>query len=191
MINRVSRPLIRDYVDADEASWLRCRVLGFLGTSYYDDVWPVHPESTGGSSLVAAIDGQIVGICEASPTPHGATIDTVAVHPDRQRTGLGSALIEELIRRLQHGEVRQLDAWTRDDPGTLAWYQACGFEVKYRYLHVFAEGEIEMDTAATVSPGLIPRSGFFHADTQDPLVEAGLRQQFSRVHACHRFVRDL
>jgi hypothetical protein len=29
---------IREYVPADEASWLRCRVLSFLGTAYYDDV---------------------------------------------------------------------------------------------------------------------------------------------------------
>jgi hypothetical protein len=114
------------------------------------------------------IDEQIVGICEASLGPHGATIDTVAVHPDRQRMGLGSALVEELVRRLQQGEVRQLDAWTRDDPGILAWYQACGFEIRYRYLHVFAEGEAEMNTAATVSPGLIPRSGFFHAGHPRP-----------------------
>jgi hypothetical protein len=69
--------------------------------------------------------------------------------------------------------------------------QACGFEVRYRYLHVFAEGETEMNAAAIVSPGLIPRSGFFHADTQDPIVEADLRRQFNRVHACHRFVMDL
>jgi ribosomal protein S18 acetylase RimI-like enzyme len=191
MIKSVSQSLIRDYLDTDEASWLRCRVLGFLNTSYYDDVWRVHPESTDGWSLVAATDGQVIAICEASSAPHGATIDTIVVHPDHQRTGLGSALVEELIRRLQRSGVSQLDAWTRDDPGTLAWYQACGFEVRYRYLHVFAESEAEMKAAATVSPGLIPRSGFFHADTHDPMVEADLRQQFGRVHACHRFVRDL
>lgn len=39
MIDDVSGAQIRDYRDPDEASWLRCRVLGFLDTSYFDDVW--------------------------------------------------------------------------------------------------------------------------------------------------------
>lgn len=29
---------IRPYTDADEQSWVRCRVLAFLGTCYHDDV---------------------------------------------------------------------------------------------------------------------------------------------------------
>jgi GNAT superfamily N-acetyltransferase len=165
--------------------------LAACSSGYDDDVWRAHPGPSDGWSLVAVVDGEVVALSGASPAPHGATIDTIAVHPDRRRNGLGSALVEELIRRLQRGEVSQVDAWTRDDPDTLAWCQACGFDVRYRYLHVFAEGETEMNAAATVSPGLIPRSGLFHADTQDPTVEAELRQRFRRVHACHRFVRDL
>jgi ribosomal protein S18 acetylase RimI-like enzyme len=191
MITSVIGTNVRDYGGSDEASWLRCRVLGFLDTAYFDDVWRVHPESSPGLSLVGALGDEIVGICEASPASHGATIGTVVVHPDHRRTGLGSVLIGELVRRLKQRGVRQLDAWTRDDPGTLSWYQACGFEVDYRYLHVFADGAAEMDSAATVSSRLIPRFGFFHADTQDAAVEADLRQRFSRVHACHRFVQDL
>lgn len=191
MIHSVIGTQVRDYRDPDEASWLRCRVLGFLDTSYFDDVWRVRPESRSGWSLVGVLDDQVVGICEASPASHGATVDTIVVHPDHRRTGLGSALFNELIRRLKQSEIRQVDAWTRDDLGTLAWYRACGLEVRYRYLHVFAESEAEMASAATVSPGLIPRSGFFHADTQDPAMEADCRQRFSRVHACHRFVQDL
>ncbi|MEO5663168.1 MAG: GNAT family N-acetyltransferase [Nocardioides sp.] len=182
---------VRDYRDADEASWLRCRVLGFLDTSYFDDVWRAHPESSPGWSLVSRLGDQVIGICEASPAAHGATIDTIVVHPDHRRTGLASALLDELFHRLEQSDIRQVDAWTRDDQGTLAWYRVCGFEVRYRYLHVFADGEAEMASAAAVSPGLHPRSGFFHADTQDVAVEADLRRRFSRVHACHRFVQDL
>jgi ribosomal protein S18 acetylase RimI-like enzyme len=182
---------IRDYRDSDEPSWLRCRVLGFLDTAYFDDVWLAHPASETGWSLVAAHGGEIVGVCEASLAPHGATVDTIAVHPDYRRTGLGSALLKELIRRLKQNEIGQVDAWTRDDPGTLAWYRARGFDARYRYLHVYAEGAEEVATAATVPPGLIARFAFFHADTQDAAVESDLRRQFTRVHACHRFVKDL
>jgi ribosomal protein S18 acetylase RimI-like enzyme len=166
-------------------------VLGFLDTAYFDDVWPVRPAASSGWSLVVARGGDVVGICEATPASHGATIDTIVVHPDHRRSGLGSALLEELIHRLRQRDIPQVDAWTRDDQGTLAWYRACGFDARYRYLHVFADGQGEMDRAATTSPGLIPRSGFFHADTQDPAVEAELRKRFTRIHACHRFVRDL
>jgi ribosomal protein S18 acetylase RimI-like enzyme len=187
----VVSPTVRDYREADEQSWLRCRVLGFLDTSYYDDVWSARPEPTPRWSLVGVLDGEVVGICDASAAEHGATIDTVVVHPDHRRSGLGTALLGELVSRLRADGVRSVDAWTRDDPGTLAWYDAGGFAVRYRYLHVYADGEEEMRAAATAAPGLIARSGFFHADTQDPAVEAALRQRFGRVHACHRLVLDL
>ncbi len=42
---------IRDYRTSDETSWLRCRVLAFLDTAYYDDVWTAKP-----SEPVNAID---------------------------------------------------------------------------------------------------------------------------------------
>ncbi len=141
-------------------------------------------------SLVAIADGELVGLCQASPAPHGATIDTV-VHPDHQRAGIASWLLAELVRRLQGRNSAQLDAWTRDDPGTLAWYRTSGFDLTYRYLHVYASSEAEMNSAVTPYPGLIPRLGFFHADTQDAEVEADLRRRFSRVHACHRFLRQV
>lgn len=38
-----------------------------------------------------------------------------------------------------------------------------------------------MNSAVTAYPGLIPRLGFFDADTQDAEVEADLRRRFSRV----------
>ncbi len=191
MIVSVMDALIRDYQDADEQSWLRCRVLGFLDTSYCDDVWTRHPTTAPGLSLVAITDGELVGLCQASLAPHGATIDTVVVHPDHQRAGIASSLLAELVRRLQGRNLAQLDAWTRDDPGTLAWYRTSGFDLTYRYLHVYASSEAEMNSAVTAYPGLIPRLGFFHADTQDAEVEADLRRRFSRVHACHRFLRQV
>ncbi|WP_248579574.1 GNAT family N-acetyltransferase [Nocardioides sp. InS609-2] len=184
-------PRFREYADPDERSWLRCRVLGFLDTTYFDDVWPTRPAPAPGLSLVAVSGDDVVAICDASLAEHGATIDTVVVHPDHRRTGLAGALLDELVRRLKARGITRLDAWTRDDPGTRAWYEASGFEVGYRYLHVYVTGVDEMADAVQAQVGLEPRSGFFHADTQDPGVEADLRRRFRRVHACHRFVRDL
>jgi len=191
MIVYVMETFVRDYQDSDEKSWLRCRVLGFLDTAYFDDVWTAYPTTVPGLSLVGIAAGEVVGLCHASLADHGATIDTVVVHPDHRRAGLASSLLTELVRRLEQRNLAQLDAWTRDDPGTLAWYGAAGFDLTYRYLHVYASGEAEMNSAATASPGLIPRLGFFHADIQDAEVEADLRRRFSRVHSCRRFVRHL
>ena len=191
MIVSVVETLIRDYQDSDEQSWLRCRVLGFLDTAYFDDVWTRCPPASPGLSLVGIAAGEVVGLCQASLAPHGATIDTVVVHPDHRRAGIASSLLAELFHRLGERNVSQLDAWTRDDPNALAWYRAAGFDQTYRYLHVYASGEAEMKRAVTMALGLIPKHGFFHADTQDPEVEADLRYRFSRVHACHRFVRGI
>jgi ribosomal protein S18 acetylase RimI-like enzyme len=181
---------VRDYQESDEPSWLRCRALGFLDTAYFDDVWRGYTGAVPGLSLVGVSGDEIIGICDASLASHGATIDTVVVHPDHRRTGLATALLGELVRRLKERDVALLDAWTRDDEGTVAWYQAMGFEVAYRYLHVYASGEAELADALTASSGLLPRSAFFHADTQDPMVETDLRKRFVRVHACQRFVRE-
>ncbi len=77
---------MRTYDPADEPSWLRCRVLGFLDTAYFDDVWPVKPPSAG-LDLVAATAGTVAGILTATVNREAATIDTVVVHPDFRRQG--------------------------------------------------------------------------------------------------------
>lgn len=179
----------RDFDVADEQSWLRCRVLGFLDTAYFDDVWPRRPAAD--IALVSVIEGQVVGLCDVSVQGDDATIDTVVVHPDHRRRGIASGLLAELLARLRDEQVASLDAWTREDPGTLDWYAASGFVVAYRYLHVYASGPEGMARAVTSRPGLTVRTGFFHVDTQDPDEEARLRRDFTRVHACHRLVRGV
>ena len=34
---RSTMPFVRDYRPSDETGWLRCRVLAFLDTCYYDE----------------------------------------------------------------------------------------------------------------------------------------------------------
>lgn len=185
-------PGIRDYRSSDEQSWLRCRVLGFLDTAYFDDVWTSRPVVKEGLGLVADHQGTVVALCDASILHDTATIDTIAVHPDHRRTGLGAALIALLLNRLRDRGVTTLDAWTRDDPDTLAWYAAQGFQAQFRYLHVYADSTLEMEAAGAVGVELLPRSGFFHADvkgTGNPHLESRLRTTFRRVHACQRMVR--
>lgn len=54
---------VRAYRAADESSWLRCRVLGFLDTDYHDDVKRI--KTALGSEAIELVvdDGREVGCC--------------------------------------------------------------------------------------------------------------------------------
>jgi hypothetical protein len=64
--------IIRSYRESDETGWLRCSVLSFLDTAYFDSVFRQKPSYDHPAiELVAEIDGLIVGVidveCEDSP----------------------------------------------------------------------------------------------------------------------------
>ncbi|MEV8389052.1 MULTISPECIES: GNAT family N-acetyltransferase [unclassified Streptomyces] len=181
---------IRAYTRADEGSWLRCRVLSFLNTAYYDDVDRAKPAIPVPGLELVAVDrtDTVVGIMDTMVVDTLATIDTVAVHPDHQHRGLGRALLRETRSRIGDVGVTTLDAWTRDDPDTLRWYRAMGFEESDHYLHVFAHAYTAADepdrAVLQPRPGLRLMAAFLHAELAD---EPQLRREFSRVHVCRRF----
>ncbi|AUG76046.1 GCN5 family acetyltransferase [Kitasatospora sp. MMS16-BH015] len=184
---------IRAYRPADERSWLHCRVLSFLDTAYFDNVLrerpPVVPPGRG---LVAVDpDGAVLALLDVSVTGSLATIESVAVRPEHRRRGLATALLAAWLAEVPAG-VDTLDAWTRDDPGTLDWYRAAGFAESEHFLHVYADLRShpeEPDRAIGARrPGLRPITLFLSA----PLAEAArLRGEFGRVHVCRRFSRPL
>jgi ribosomal protein S18 acetylase RimI-like enzyme len=176
---------VRDYEPADEVSWLRCRVLGFLDTSYYDDVWPVRKRAD--LELVVADDNVVIGALDASVRGGEATIDLVVVHPDHRGRGIATALLDEAVRRLTRCGVSEVDAWTRSDPAALKWYARNGFVETSRYLHVHASAD-EVGTVVTARHGLVPAGAFLHARIER---EAELRQRFERVYVCRRMVRTM
>ena len=201
--------LVRDFAAIDEASWLRCRALSFLGSSYFDDV----------KTARTAFDGEAIQLVAANPKPEGmttpgddeiigildvelweddgrpvATIDTVAVHPDHQRQGVADALLGEALDRLRDRGLRWLDAWTRADAEACGWYEAKGFTVDQTYLHVYKGGSEEVEDPhgdegfdAPFALGA-PVKGFFHGPDEDPEV---WRARFARVHQCRRYRRQL
>lgn len=115
---------------------------------------------------------------------------------------MGGRLLDTLLERLREQCVRRLDAWTRDDPATLAWYRSGGFTDHDHYLHVYADHD-EVVRAALPLPDVRTHHGprppavpsvravvraFAHADLAD---EEGLRAAFRRVHVCRRFTRPV
>ena len=55
--------IIRHYTENDEQGWLRCRVLSFLNTAYFDNVLKEKEVYKNPAiELVAIVDDQVVGL---------------------------------------------------------------------------------------------------------------------------------
>jgi ribosomal protein S18 acetylase RimI-like enzyme len=177
---------IRDYRDADAASWLQCRLLSFFGTEYYDDVVVDRPRfENPAHRLVAVENDTVVGLMDVEIFTDRATIDVLAIHPDHQRSGLATQLLDAVVPRLPGGV---LDAWTRGDASANAWYQRSGFRENFRYLHVYKSSQDDADGFETPEGLGKPVTAFMHAPIS---FEASLRSRFSRVHVCRQYVRSL
>src|SRR5262249_40025021 len=134
--------------------------------------------------LVAERDGHIVGVidveCEETPGAVCSTDDGgdaarlggmiwhLAVHPDLQRRGIAGLLLREAQQRAKQWGVRYFEAWTRDDPPTLRWYESHSFTWMESYLHVYMNGETEvMQAVQPTVPGLWPMQVFAHYTGDD------------------------
>ncbi len=189
---------VRPYRDADEEGWIRCRVLSFLGSAFFDDVRreKEHYESPS-LGLVADHDGQIVGLldveCEEEPGTVcsrrpglGGMIWHVAVHPDHQRRGIATALLREAERLAAEQGLVRFEAWTRDDEHVQAWYESRGFEQVESYLHVYVEFGEGLRDLFPIADGLRPVRLFAHyiGNQRDEI-----KQRFARVHDCVLYER--
>jgi GNAT superfamily N-acetyltransferase len=188
---RVMTVEVRDYGPADEQGWLRCRVLSFLATPYFDDVMPTKKSPTVGAELVAVDAGLVVGVLDLSVEGTLATIDTIGVHPDHQGQGIGTRLFEQARIRAAALGATMIDAWTRDYEPTLRWYSSRGFSESSHFLHVYANYYVrqgEPADAVQSRPGLNPIKVFLDTTIDQ---EAEMRKKFSRVYVCRRFARSV
>jgi ribosomal protein S18 acetylase RimI-like enzyme len=192
---------IRPYRTSDEIEWLRCRVLAFLNTAYYDNVLNKKEVYNNPSiELVAEEDGKIVGLIdiELEETPGAVCTSTstrsgmiwhIAVHPDHRRKGIGNQLINEAEKILVDKGINRIEAWTRDDIWVVSWYKRNGFEKKDTYLHVYMDSGEELEgNIKSEKEKLYPILAFAHYVGDDHEV---IKRQFKRVHECSMFEKSL
>jgi ribosomal protein S18 acetylase RimI-like enzyme len=183
-----SRLTLRSYRNTDEEGWLRCRLLAFLHTDYYDDVKTVRTADPQlAVCLVAIGNDELIGLIDVTVDGTAATIDSIAVHPDHQRQGLGTALLNAAITELSP-DITTLDAWTREDTAANQWYVRSGFTENFRYLHVYKSWDEPADGFCAPHGLSTPLEVFAHAQIAD---ENPLRQRFRRVYVCRQYLMHL
>jgi ribosomal protein S18 acetylase RimI-like enzyme len=86
-------------------------------------------------ATVAEADGQIFGYQLSTRNPLGAHLARLAVRPSRQGTGLGRALVADLVQQAErHGMYRLTVNTQSDNAASLALYKKTGFrETGERY----------------------------------------------------------
>lgn len=191
---------IRDYQVTDEIGWVRCRVLSFLNTAYFDNV--LQKKETYAQpaiELVAIADQQVIGLLdiEYEVRPHtvcsrgeglGGMIWHIAVHPDYQRKGVAHQLLQEAERRAQEKKLNRLEAWTRDDQWVNNWYINNQFSIVDSYLQVFMDSEELKHAVTTDIPELYPVQAFAHYVGKE---REKIKERFARVHECFCFEKKL
>ncbi len=193
--------IVRKYELKDEIGWLRCRVLAFLDSAYYDDVYTSKESYESNSiELVAERKGQIIGLldieCESRPgSVCSKTMDSseqhlagmiwhLAVHPDFRREGIATSLLEESIVEAKRRGLSRFEAWTRDDKWVEEWYHSKDFKWIQSYYHVFiSSNEMSSGEVAIGIDRLKPVSVFAHYTGNN----SAITQRFKRVHKCSRY----
>lgn len=191
--------LIRDYQSEDEEGWLRCRVLAFLHTAYYDDVYQKKGTYSNPSiELVAVEQSEIVGLIDveyekkvktvcSECTSLGGMIWHIAVHPDFQRQGIGQRLLTDAEKKLKERHIFQLEAYTRDDKSTNSWYRKNGFHESSHYLHIFMDRKEMKGKISSPIEDLKPITCFAHYTGKNT---EKIKKEFNRVHECRCYRKN-
>ena len=192
---------IRQYQAEDEIGWVRCRVLSFLDTAYYDNVYPnKEVYENPAIELVAVENNQIVGLLDieyeikertvcSRGTGIGGMIWHIAVHPDFRRKGIGTQLLKAAeIIAITKG-LNRFEAWTRDDEWVNNWYVNSGFKKVESYLQVFIDGNSELKGAIKSElPDLFPIQAFAHYIGEE---NEQIKKKFKRVYECNCYEKML
>lgn len=192
--------IVREYRDTDEYQWVKCRVLSFLDSAYFDNVLREKQHYDNPSiELVAEVEDKIIGLIDIEyerkkgevcyiPNELGGEILHLAVLPEYRKLGVATLLLNEAINKLRTKEIKKLEAWTRDDQWVNDWYKNRGFKWRESYLHVYAEGnECDKISQSNINK-LFICSTFAHYTGQD---EETIKNTFKRVHQCNLYELEL
>ena len=171
--------IIRAYNSSDQESWLKCRLVSFHDSAYYDDVYTKKPIFNNSSlELVAELNGEIIGILDLEKDSEdgsicycksgvGAMIWTIAVLPDYRRFGIASQLILKAVDWVKSKDIDFIEAWTRDDKWVLDWYESVGFSRFHSYWHIYFKGDNAKSLFESNDKDISPQSVFAHSN-KDP-----------------------
>lgn len=191
--------LIRKHEKEDEKGWVRCRILSFLDTAYFDNVLKEKEiYKNPAIELVAVIERQVVGLIDVEYEREKKTVCTdaeglggmiwhIAVHPDFQRRGIGQKLLLEAEKQAKEIGLHYLEAWTRDDKWVNAWYVKNSFVNRSSYLQVLME-EDELSHLKSDIPDLHSVQAWAHYTGKD---KEKIKSQFERVHECFCYTKVL
>lgn len=149
--------IIREYRAEDETAWVRCRLISFLDSSYFDDVRKEKETYENTSiSLVAEENGAIVGFIDVEyeleggevcylKGDKGAVIWNMGVLPEYRSKGIAGKLFQSVKEILAEKGINRYEAWTQDDTNANSWYINQGFILRETYLNAFMKGNNQND----------------------------------------------
>lgn len=188
--------IIRNYEDEDNLGWIRCRVLSFLDSAYFDNVLQEkeHYENTA-IELVVEIDNIIVGLLDIEYEVEkgrvcyytdelGGVIWHLAVLPEYRNRGISTLLLNEAMDMLKDKNIKRLEAWTRDDKWVNNWYENRGFKLKEQYLHVYTDGDECDEVSDSKIEKLFLVNTFAHYVGKN---KKEIKEKFKRVHECNLY----
>ncbi|WP_037593004.1 GNAT family N-acetyltransferase [Sporosarcina sp. D27] len=185
--------IIRDYEPNDEMGWVRCRVLAFLETAYFDNVLKQKERYDNPAiELIAEMDGQIVGLIDVEYEKEERTVCSrgeglggmiwhIAVHPDFSRQGIGQQLLNSAVNRAKAIGLNRFEAWTRDDLWVWNWYEKQKFTNVYSYYHIYFEGDEMTQRIQSEIPKLHLVNAFAHYVGEDI---SQFKIENKRIHQC-------
>ena len=192
--------IIRPYNSSDEENWLKCRLVSFHDSAYYDDVYTKKPTFDNPSlELVAEINGKIVGIIDLEKdnkdgsvcyckTGLGAMVWTIAVLPDYRRLGIASQLILKSVDWAKSKEIDFIEAWTRDDKWVLDWYESLDFNRFHSYWHIYFKGDNAKSLFESNDKDIAPESVFAHSNKDPKTLD---QNKIDRFYKCSGYKLEI
>jgi ribosomal protein S18 acetylase RimI-like enzyme len=121
---------IEEFTEKDEgpvvALWERCGLLRPWNDPHEDIARKLHIQRD--LFLVGKLDEEVVATVMGGYEGHRGWVNYLAVDPDRQRQGLGRAMMEEIQRRLESLGAPKINLQIRDDNlAAAAFYERIGF----------------------------------------------------------------